>query len=66
MKPSNILFGARDTTQFRHYPRIKICDFGLTCETDENDVVNNPIEFNDQGTLGFEPPEQKTWWDILR
>ncbi|CZT21920.1 uncharacterized protein RCC_07787 [Ramularia collo-cygni] len=62
IKPANVLLGERDTTQFRHYPRLKFCDFGLVCETDENDIVSNPIEFNEVGTVGYRPPEQKLWY----
>lgn len=62
IKPANVYLSSRSDRRFRHYPKIKLADFGMSVETCADDP-NNPRDLADNiGTEGFMAPEMLTWF----
>lgn len=62
IKPGNVYLTNPSDRYFRHYPKIKLADFGMAVDSARVDH-NNPRDFSENdGTWGFMAPEQYTWF----
>ncbi|KAK3708757.1 hypothetical protein LTR37_011278 [Vermiconidia calcicola] len=63
LKPQNVFLDLADTSSWPRYAQPKLGDFGLAFETSEDDPLNPLIWNRGGGTLGFLPPEQRSYID---